>query len=72
MKLKIWVKSSITLVISNNFPKIKTDSCDSLPLEKTINSHNVIILIKSVFNKAKNNYYYNIFLEKASFELSKK
>ena len=28
--------------------------------------HNVIILIKSVFNKYKNNYCYNIFLEKGS------
>ena len=34
--------------------------------------HNVIIFIKSVFNKGKNNYYYNIFLEKASYELPKK
>ena len=29
---------------------------------------NVIILIKSVWNKDKNNYYYNIFLERASYE----
>ena len=34
--------------------------------------HNVIILIKSVFNKDKNNYYFNIFLEKDSYELPKK
>ena len=33
--------------------------------------HDVIILIKSVFHKDKNNYYYNIFLEKDSYELSK-
>ena len=33
---------------------------------------NVIILIKSVWNKDKNDYYYNIFLEKASYELRKK
>ena len=33
--------------------------------------HDVIILIKSVLNKDKNNYYYNIFLEKASYELPK-
>ena len=26
--------------------------------------HNVVILIKSVWNENKNNYYYNIFLEK--------
>ena len=32
----------------------------------------VILLIKSVFKKDKNNYYYNIFLEKASKELPKK
>ena len=31
---------------------------------------NVIILITSVFNKDKNNYYYNIFLEKGSYQLA--
>ena len=39
---------------------------------KTMTFHGVIILIKIVFNKDKNNYYYNIFLEKASYELPKK
>ena len=34
--------------------------------------HNLIILIKSVWNKDKNNYRYNIFLERASYELPKK
>ena len=29
---------------------------------------NVIILIKSVVNKNKNEYYYNIFLEKGSYK----
>ena len=33
--------------------------------------HNVIIIIKSVWNKDVNNYYYNIFLEKTSYELPK-
>ena len=47
---------------------VKVDSYISLPLEKTMTYRNVIILIKSVFNKDKNNYYYNIFLEKASYE----
>ena len=32
----------------------------------------VIILIKSVWNKYQSRYYYNIFLEKASYELPKK
>ena len=31
--------------------------------------HNVALLIKSVWN---NNYYYNIFLKQASYELPKK
>ena len=31
--------------------------------------HDVIILLKSVFNKDKTEYYYNILLEKASYEL---
>ena len=30
--------------------------------------YDVIILIKLVLNKNKNNYYYNIFIEKASHE----
>ena len=33
--------------------------------------HNVIILIKSVWNLDKNKYCYNIFLEKASYKLPK-
>ena len=33
--------------------------------------HDAVTLIKSDFNKEKKNYYYNIFLEKASNELLK-
>ena len=39
--------------------------------KKTLTFHNIIKLIKSVFNKDKNSYYYNIFLEKVLYELSK-
>ena len=60
----------MVLNISQNYAKIKVDYYNSLPLEKTMTFHNLIILIKSVFNKDKNNYYCNIFLEKASHELS--
>ena len=49
---------------------MQVDSYDSLPLEKTLTFH-VIIFIKSVFNKDKNNYYYNIFLEKGLYQLRK-
>ena len=52
--------------------KIKVGSFDSLPLEIKITFHNVIKLAKSVYNKDKNNYYCNMLLEKASYELTKK
>ena len=56
-------KSGITDTISHNFA---IDSYNSLPIEKTITFHNVIILIKSAVDRNKQNYYYNIFLEKGS------
>ena len=68
----IWVKSGITYINSHSCAKIKVDSQDSLPLEKTMTVHNVIILIRSVFNEYIDNYYCNIFLEKALHELPKK
>ena len=46
-------KSSITYVFSHNYAKVKADSCDSLPLEKTLTFHDVVTLIKSVCNKDK-------------------
>ena len=47
-------------VIFQNYAKMKVDSYEPLPLEKKKTFHDVIILIKSVFNKNKNNYYYNV------------
>ena len=67
----IGVKSGITYVISHNYAKVKVDSYDSLPLEKTMAFHSVIIHIMSVWNKDQNHYYYNIFLEKCSYQLLK-
>ena len=66
------VKSGITFIIFHNYAKIKVDSYDSLPLEKKNAFYNVLIFIKSVSNKDKTKYYYNLFLEKASHELPKK
>ena len=63
-------ESDISYIISQNFAKIKVNSYDSLSPEKAMTFDNVIILIKSVFNIDKNNYYYNIILEKASYKLS--
>ena len=68
----INVKSGITYIIFHICAKIKIDLYDSLPLEKTMTLCNVIILVKLVWNKDKNNYYYNIFLEKVSYELPEK
>ena len=59
-------KSCITYAFSHHYTKIKVDSYDSLPIEKTLTLHNFIMHIKSVLNKDQNHYYYNIFLEKCS------
>ena len=68
----ISVESGMTYIISHSYAKVKVDSYNSLPLEKTMTFGNVIILIKLVWNKDKNNSYYNIFLENATYELPKK
>ena len=66
IKYLISKKSGIADSINHNFGKIRIDSYNSLPTEKKLTFHNVIILIKSVVNKNKNEYCYNIFLEKGS------
>ena len=54
------------------FAKIKVDLYDSLPIEKTLTLHNVVILITSVLYKDKNHYYSKIFSDKCSNKLAKK
>ena len=61
-------KSGIADNINRNFARIRIDSFNSLPIKKALAFHNVIILIKSVANESKNNYYYNIFSEKGSYK----
>ena len=56
------------MFFSHYYAKIKVDSYESLPLQKTLTVHNVIIIIKSVFNEDKNNYYYNIIFKKCSYK----
>ena len=56
----------IKFVIRLNIFRIRIDSYNSLHIAKILTFHNTIILIKSIVNKKKNNYYYNIFLEKCS------
>ena len=66
IKHLISEKSGINHIdnINHNFGKIRIDSYNSAPIQKILTFHNVIILIKSIVNKNKNNYCYNIFLEK--------
>ena len=64
IKYLISEKSGITDSINHSFARIRIDSYNSLTSEKILTFHNVIILIKSVVDKNKNNYYYNIVLEK--------
>ena len=69
-------KSDITDSANHNFGEIRIDSYNSLPIEKILTFHNVMILIKSVVNKNKNEYIlntfheyintHNVFLEKGS------
>ena len=56
-------KIGTTYAFSHIYAKIKIDSFNSLHIEKTLTLHNVIMLIKPVFNKEENHYYYNIFLK---------
>ena len=72
IRYPMWVKSGITYVIPYNYERIKVDSYDFLPLEKTLTLYNLIIDIKSVFNKDQDHYYYNTFLEKCCYQLAKK
>ena len=65
-------KRGMTYVFSHYYAKIKVDSYDSLPLEKTLTLHNVLIHINSVLHEDQNHYYYNIFLEKCSCQLAEK
>ena len=65
----ISLKSGITFFLTI-LPKSKLNLI-ILCYKKRLNLNNVIILIKSVLNKDKNQYDYNIFLEKCSYQLTK-
>ena len=66
IKYLVGEKSGIIGGINHNFSGTRVGSYNSLPIEKALTFHNVVILIKSVVNKNKNEYYYNIFFEKGS------
>ena len=66
-KIKYLISKN-TNSINHYFGKIRIDSYNSLPIKKILTFHNVIILIKSVVNKNKNKYFYNMFLEKGLYK----
>ena len=68
IKYLISEKSGIADSINNNFGEIRIGSYNYVPIEKILTVHNLIILIKSVANKNKNKYYYNIFLKKGLYK----
>ena len=61
-------KSDYKYDVNHNFARIRIDSYNFLPIEKILTFHNIMILIKSVVNRNKNNYYFNTFLEKCLYE----
>ena len=48
--------------------KVKFNSDDNLPLNKTLNSHNMIIFIRSAFEE-EGKYYPQVFLNEFLYEL---
>ena len=64
IKYLVSEKSGIADSINHNFSRIRIDSYNSLLIDKILSFHNAIILIKSVVNKNKSEYYYKIYLEK--------
>lgn len=57
------LKSNISDVYSQKFMKIEISSDDALPLQKTANIHNVVILRKFVFNENQSLLLSNFFLK---------
>ena len=52
--------------------KLKLIFYDSLPIEKILTLHNIIMHTKSVLNKDQNDYYFNTFLGKCFYQLARK
>ena len=68
-KYAIYHRIKYLLGLTHGITSTKIDSHDDLLLEETLTLHNVIILIKSGFNKDENHYYYNTLLEKCFYQL---
>ena len=73
---KLWdeIKNSIKKLnnklgeFGKDFMKIKFNSDDNLPLNKTLKLHNITIIIRSVFEED-GKYYPQVFLDECLYEL---
>ena len=73
---ELWdgIKNSIEKInnksgeYGKDFMKIKFDSDDSLPLNKTLKLHNMTIIVRSVFEED-DKYYPQVFLDECLYEL---
>ena len=73
---KLWdgIKNSIEKInnksgeYGKDFIKIKFNSDDSLPLNKTLKLHNMTIILRSVFEED-GKYYPQVFLDECLYEL---
>ena len=54
-------------IYSHKYMKIKINSDDDLSLEKSLNMENVVIFIRSAFNK-NHNHYYETFIGKSLYK----
>ena len=61
IELDIFQKSSISDVYSDKYTKININSDDDLPLDRSLNMQNVVILIKFVLIKNYNHFYDKMF-----------
>lgn len=70
VKKLIQIKSGIKTNVDkyyHKYMKIKINSDDVIPLAKSLNMHDVIIIIKSAFDENCNNQFYQLLLQKCSF-----
>lgn len=70
VKKLIQIKSGIKTNVDkyyHKYMKIKINSDDAIPLAKSLNMHDVIIIIKSSFDENCNNQFYQLLLQKCSF-----
>lgn len=62
------LKTNISDIYRHKYIRIKINLDHDLALEKPLNIHNSVILIKSVFNKNYSHYFYQEVVEKKLYE----